>query len=310
MALNNREAFVQSGQTVSRITASTINDNGQVTNSVADVETGLILAIVPKINDDDVIHMFVLAERSELGDEDDQGSAAVATDAQGNSIRSAPINRQQAETTISCRSGQTVVFAGLITKKDQMEIRRVPYLADIPLLGQLFQYEQTEEIRTELLIVLTPYIVKEDEDYDWIKLMESERMSWCLADVVEMHGDVGLSGGHGHWSSYETPLIMPSEDPTSGITLPAPAPTPSPLESTRRLESERLVPAGFAAPLPGPRTIGPASTQRIPAKAMNRVPVYGPQAAPPANRQQLNSQGRRATDQAAQSEAIRTGGAR
>jgi type II secretory pathway component GspD/PulD (secretin) len=265
MALNNREAFVQVGQTVSRITDSTIGVNGQVTNSVSDVETGLILAVVPTINEDDVLHLFVLAERSFLGDDDDPGSAAVATDAQGNAIRSAPINRQQAQTTISCRSGQTVVFAGLITKDNEVETRRVPYLSNIPVVGNLFKFDQSTETRSELLIVMTPYIVKEDQDYDWIKIMETERMSWCLADVVEMHGDVGLSGGHGHFSSHETPLIMPSENPTGEVILPLTQPGLPQLESSRRLDDAPLLPVEYGARLPGPQTIAPASLQTDPA---------------------------------------------
>ena len=174
MTLNNQQAFVQVGATQSRITGSAVSQ-GIVQNQVTDVETGLILRIQPLINDDGVIVMNVDAERSELGNEVDGPTVAFGPD--GEPIRSPPINRTTAQTTISARSGQTVVFAGLISKDKLSSIRRVPYLSDIPVLGYLFRHTITGEQRRELLIVMTPYIIESDEDYEWVKMVESERMS-------------------------------------------------------------------------------------------------------------------------------------
>ncbi len=58
-------------------------------------------------------------------------------------------------------SGQTVVLSGLMTKRTLDIHRRVPLLADIPLLGNLFRYDSVSEQRTELLIIMTPRIVKQ-----------------------------------------------------------------------------------------------------------------------------------------------------
>jgi hypothetical protein len=140
-----------------------------------------------------------------------------------------PIDTTVAQTTVSARSGQTVILGGLITKERETVSRRVPYLADIPLLGDLFKYDSESDLRTELLIIMTPHIVRKPEDSDALNQIESERMSWCLADVIDVHGDAGLSSGGINRQGLQ--LIYPDLDPTgTGGTIlqsieevPAPA---------------------------------------------------------------------------------------
>jgi type II secretion system protein D len=220
MTLNNQTAFVQVGQDVSRITGTTITQ-GIVQNNIEDVQTGLILRIQPLINDDGIVVMNIDAERSSLGSEAD--GTVVAIDNNGNAIRSAPINRQTAQTTVSAKTGQTVVFAGLISTTKLATQRRVPYLADVPVLGRLFEFETSNDRRSELMIIMTPYIVESDEDYELIKAMESERMSWCLADVVDMHGEVGLRGNSDLFCCDEVPTIYPHLAPFGEEFVPAPS---------------------------------------------------------------------------------------
>ena len=69
--------------------------------------------------------------------------------------------------------------------------RRVPLLADIPLIGDLFRYDSVAEQRTELLIIMTPQIIYNKLDSDLVKQIESSRMSWILSDVVNLHGEAG-----------------------------------------------------------------------------------------------------------------------
>ena len=78
--------------------------------------------------------------------------------------------------------------------------------------------ECLEEIenRTELLVVMTPRVINANDanKMDMIKMVESSRMSWCLADVLNMYGDKGLSAGNGLWGPAASPLIYPDETPT------------------------------------------------------------------------------------------------
>jgi general secretion pathway protein D len=92
--------------------------------------------------------------------------------------------------------------------------RRIPYVSNIPILGALFRFDREIESRSELLVVMTPMVISGDEDLEYVKHVESSRMSWCLADIVEMHGDVGLSGGYGLWGPAVGPVIYPDLQPT------------------------------------------------------------------------------------------------
>ena len=210
MALNNQPAFVQVGRDIARFSGSTATNTG-VTQDVSDVPTGLILSIEPRINDDGVVVMTVDADKSEQGSLTD---GTVLSDGSGGTFVVPPINRTTAQTTISAKSGQTVVIGGLITKRDEMRSIGVPWLRDIPVAGHLFNFEARETIRTELLIILTPYIVAEDEDYEITKMMESQRMNWCLGDVISLDGERGLAGAGCLFCSDDVPVLYPDNDPT------------------------------------------------------------------------------------------------
>jgi hypothetical protein len=153
--------------------------------------------------------MNVAVERSGLSSQ--QGIPIAVSD--GQTIFSPIINRTQADTVISAYNNQTVVFAGLITKQRETIARRVPYVSDIPILGLLFRSDVEVEKRSELLVVMTPHLVTDEEDLNIIKEVESSRMSWCLADVLEMHGDVGLNGGHGLWGPAASAMMYPEMQP-------------------------------------------------------------------------------------------------
>jgi general secretion pathway protein D len=123
-------------------------------------------------------------------------------------------------TTIAARSGQTVVFGGLITSERTDTFRGVPYLSDIPVLGHLFRFDTESDKRNELLFFLTPHIVMEDEDVEVLNQREADRMSWCLADVVQIHGDPGFGASRTDSWNEGTPLIYPSVDPTAEGAMP------------------------------------------------------------------------------------------
>jgi len=75
------------------------------------------------------------------------------------------------------------------------------------------------------LIIMTPHIVKNEEDAEEIRQVEASRMNWCLGDVIEMHGDGGLRGRNDEWSDAETNVIYPDLDP-SGQASPTPNDAP------------------------------------------------------------------------------------
>jgi hypothetical protein len=218
--LDNQIAFVQVGAQVPRIQGSTITQFG-VSNQVVDVQVGIILQVTPRTSPDGLIVMQVNATKSAVGP--DSTGIPVAVDQNGNVIRSPQILLTTAQTTVSARSGQTIVIGGLITKDLAETTRRVPYLGDIPVLGRLFRFDSVSQQRTELLIIMTPYIVQTDEQIDWINARESERMSWCVADLVNIHGPVPVNS-HSIFGDFGPPVIYPDGQPGSSAQPPTPTP--------------------------------------------------------------------------------------
>ncbi|MEY4179911.1 MAG: hypothetical protein RLY70_3485 [Planctomycetota bacterium] len=272
MAIHNRQAQVIVGKRIARLQGTTQTTTA-VTQNVADVDIGLILNIIPQINDDGVILMNVQAENSSLSD-NQKDSLFVPSAAGTASTEIKGINSTSAVTTISAKDGQTVVFAGLIQSSKSVTNRRVPYLSDIPVLGKLFEYNSNSQDRRELMIIMTPKIVKFDEDYDWIKGVESERMNWCLGDVVNVHGDVGLQGGSCLNCGDTLPVIYPDQDPTGSKYFYDPneavprslqgAPAP-----VKGADLDGVPSAGDGSPALKP--VSPNSSRREPALGMRPV---------------------------------------
>ena len=186
MTLDNSQAFLQVGQQVPRITASNITTTGTI-NTVTLDNVGILLSVTPRVSPDNLIVMSVDAEKSELGPED-QG-IPISINLAGQVVRSPFYNTILAQTIVQATEGQTIVLGGLITTNKNQDHRRVPYLSNIPILGNLFRFDSVSQERKELLIILTPHIVRNEEDADRIKQVEASRMSWCLGDVIKVHGE-------------------------------------------------------------------------------------------------------------------------
>jgi len=211
MTLDNQPAFIQVGERVPRIVASSINNIGQV-NSIELEDVGLILGLTPRISPDGMVVMDIDAEKSQLGPE--QEGIPISISAEGEIVRSPRVDITRAQTTISAASGQTVVLGGLITKDHMSMSRKVPWLGDIPLLGALFRYDSHMNNRRELLIIMTPHVIRRPRDADYHKQVEMARMSWCTADVYEFLGPGSpppiLSG---QYDESGVPVIYPDKTP-------------------------------------------------------------------------------------------------
>jgi general secretion pathway protein D len=64
---------------------------------------------------------------------------------------------------------ESVVIGGLIQEREVYSVTKVPLLGDIPLLGYLFKYQTTQKVKTDLLILLTPYIIKDRLDLEAVR---------------------------------------------------------------------------------------------------------------------------------------------
>jgi type II secretion system protein D len=229
MTLDNQPAFIQVGKRVPRITGVSNSSVTGQTNSITLDNVGLILGVTPRISPDGLVVMQIDAEKSEL--ESDATGIPVFTSSTGQVIRSPIIDATTAQTTVSALSDQTVVLGGLIAKNKNETHRKVPWLGDVPFLGALFRYDSTSNSKTELLIIMTPHIVKNEADADAIKRAEAARMNWCMCDVTAIYGEAGLRRRCDEWSNSEVKVVYPDvqSDPTTSKqpTGPEPIATPS-----------------------------------------------------------------------------------
>lgn len=187
LTLDNQQAFIQVGQRVPRIVSSIINQNG-AQNNVALENIGLIIGVTPRISPDGNVVMEIDAEKSKLGPETE--GIPVSISANGDVIRSPRVDTITAQATVSAADGETIILGGLISRSTRTEHRQVPWLGDLPVLKYLFSYDFNQLLRTELLIIMTPHVVRSQADMERLKQAEFARMSWCEADIFEIHGDV------------------------------------------------------------------------------------------------------------------------
>ncbi len=112
---------------------------------------GVSLAFTPTVVDGNRINLKVRPEVSQLST---VGSIVV------NSISIPALTTRNAETTVELASGQSFAIAGLLQHNSQQDASKTPFLGDIPILGALFKSDRYQRNETELVIVVTPYLVK------------------------------------------------------------------------------------------------------------------------------------------------------
>jgi general secretion pathway protein D len=223
MTLDNQPAFIQVGQRVPRIVGTSINQVGQV-NTVELENVGLILGVTPRISPEGMVVMEIDAEKSEVGPEID--GIPVSISSTGEVIRSPRVNITTAQTTVSSASGQTIVIGGLITTNNTTLSRRVPWLSDVPVVGNLFRFDGTKNSRKELLIILTPHVVRGPSEAEYIKQVETARMSWISCDTFNwMNTDTAMVG---QMDSSTIPAIYPDQTPGAASMQQAVPLSPSP----------------------------------------------------------------------------------
>jgi type IV pilus assembly protein PilQ len=115
-----------------------------------DERPGVSLKVTPIINKDNLIKMIIeprviTKTLSDVSTEDN-----IIYD----------LHFRTAKTTVIVGDGQTVIIGGLISKKGDEDLQKVPFLGNIPILGKLFSYKYVEDINTELVFFITPHIVR------------------------------------------------------------------------------------------------------------------------------------------------------
>jgi len=111
----------------------------------------LRLRIKPQINESDYVRLDVDEQTEEIASVDKQLGPTTS--------------KRSAKTTVVAKDQETVVLGGLIQERNLRNVQKVPVLGSLPLLGWLFRNESTKKTKTNLLLFLTPYIIRDQSDY-------------------------------------------------------------------------------------------------------------------------------------------------
>ena len=169
MVLDRQEAKINIGDRIPYVVSTTTASSGTQTGISQDVrfiDTGLMLAVTPIINDDGFVTLKIRPEiSSKTGDVDSfVGVVGSGTDSREVSNKIPIVNSTVVESTVIVRDGVSAILGGLIRDEQTVNNKGVPYLMDIPILGNAFK-SRTEAIKkTELVIIITPHIVSGEKD--------------------------------------------------------------------------------------------------------------------------------------------------
>lgn len=172
-ALNNQKAVIKlTTKQVSWIkTQTTIASGGlqqDITYNPQIDEVGIFLDVTPQIALDGKITMQIHPSVSEVREFSSPNNDPL--------LGSKPvINVREIDTMVEAKNGETVVIAGLISDKLNETKRSIPLLGDIPYLGMLFSFNKQERTKSELVIMLTPYILNA-KNVDEIRAEHEKRM--------------------------------------------------------------------------------------------------------------------------------------
>ena len=151
MVLDNRTATLQVGDQVpisTQSSVSTLAAGAPVISSVSYRNTGVILSITPRINESGRVLLDIQQEVS---------SVSPTT---SSNIDSPTIQQRKIKTTVVLSDGQSLTLGGLMQRKKNVAKDQIPVLGDIPLLGNAFRSKDDTVSRTELLIIITPHVVR------------------------------------------------------------------------------------------------------------------------------------------------------
>ncbi|WP_239649817.1 type II secretion system protein GspD [Methylocucumis oryzae] len=158
MVLNNQEATIEVGDQIpilssslTGVTSSSTN-NLVASNSIQYKDTGVKLEVTPRVNANGMVILLI----------NQSVSSPVKTTISG--IDSATIAKKEIESSVAVQDGETIVLGGLITESRTYNQSGIPWLHSMPWIGPLFGQTQNDDDRTELVVMITPRVVKNKLD--------------------------------------------------------------------------------------------------------------------------------------------------
>ena len=152
MVLDNKTARLQIGDQVpitTQTSTSTVTASTAIVNSITMQDTGVILSVTPRINESGRVQLEI----------EQEVSAVVKTTSSG--IDSPTIQQRRVKTTVVVNDGEVLALGGMIQDQANKTSNQLPLLGDIPGLGAVFSNRSNNVQKTELVILITPRVVRD-----------------------------------------------------------------------------------------------------------------------------------------------------
>ncbi|MBS1718349.1 MAG: hypothetical protein JSS72_11520 [Armatimonadetes bacterium] len=178
---NNQLATINVSQSIPYLQSSRTDTSGAITYNYGYLDVGIVLSVTPRITANGYVTLDI---------------TQTADDLQGYSSFNAPIVlKREADTTISVLDGETIILGGIMRSTVSTTTNKIPILGDIPILGKLFQSSDKTKQKTELMVLLTPHIVRTTEDGRKLRDQLESGLSSQLAKKLEDIRKAGMKGG-------------------------------------------------------------------------------------------------------------------
>jgi len=177
---DNKEAEIVVGENVPFISKRElgVTTTSTTLNSIERKDVGITLRLTPQITEGDYVKIDLYQEIS-----------SVKNDSETILINIGPTTtKRSTKTSIVVKDTQTVVIGGLMEEKEIVSINKIPILGDIPVLGWLFKNQSRNKTKTNLLVFLTPHIVKEAEQL--MKLTDDKKTEFAKTEDRFKQGEL------------------------------------------------------------------------------------------------------------------------
>lgn len=176
MVLNNQEASIKVGDSVPVQTGSVtsgVTSNPGVTSSIQMMDTGVNLALRPRVNSGGLVVMDIVQSSNNVV------PTSVAT-------LNPTISKREIETSVVVQSGETVVLGGMIKDENNYNRFGFPLLHEIPLIGPLFGSTTRKKEKTELVVLLTPRVVNSRRDAQDVTQEFKRKLSGIYQEPIQV----------------------------------------------------------------------------------------------------------------------------
>jgi general secretion pathway protein D len=244
LTADNTEAMIVVGQNLPFVGSAAANAGlpGQIFNSVERQNVGITLDMVPQVSQGDYIRLDLYEEVSNV-----LGNTASNPLGPTTTIRSA-------STTVVVQNNRTAVLGGLLATQDQQNNQGVPFISHIPVIGNLFSYKQNDKQKDNLLVFLTPHIIRNRAQLRSLALDERQQFIDSLGRR-EMHDMPASQIQQLYKPSFSIAVPPSAELGRSGGLVPPPAPSPG----SGVAPINPLPPSGSGATPFNTEEIGPSS---------------------------------------------------